>query len=62
MQGDLEDQNMAIEKLKAMLEIKQTEFEELQGTLREAVSEGKQLDSMIEERDLIIQDLEAQLQ
>ena len=59
MQGDLQDQNMAIEKLKAMLEIKQTEFEELQSTLREAVNEGKELDSMLEERDMIIVDLEA---
>ena len=44
-----------------MIERKQREFDELQNTLRDAISEGNQLDALIDDRDSIIAELEAQL-
>ncbi len=47
-----------IDLLKAELEKRNREFDELQTVLREALAEGKDLDGMIEDWDKIIAELE----
>ena len=61
LQADVADKQRLIDALKDQLARKQEEFEELQGVLRDAMNEGRDLDSMISERDSIIAQLEAQL-
>lgn len=61
MQDEIEARERRLEQLKSEFNSRQKELEELQGALREALGEGKELDSMIDERDLIIAQLEAEL-
>ena len=61
MRDGAEAQGRKIALLREELEGRQNEMGELQGVLREALEEGKELDGMIEERDRIIAELEAQL-
>ena len=61
MQDEIEEKSKIIEQLKADIEKKQREFDEIQLTLREAIHEGKSLDNCIDDREKVILKLEGQL-
>ncbi len=61
LQAEIEEKEQRLEQLKDEFERKQKELDELQGALSDALGEGKELDAMIDERDMIIADLENQL-
>ena len=61
MQQEIEARERRLDQLKIEFDEKQKELEELQGALRDALGEGKELDAMIDERDVIIAELENQL-
>lgn len=58
LQAEIEEKEARLAELKEEWEAKQRELDELQNALRDALSEGKELDAMIDERDVIIADLE----
>jgi chaperonin cofactor prefoldin len=59
MHAEIDEKQRIIDLLKAELEKRQWEFDELQNVLRDALGEGKDLDLMIEDWDKTIAELEA---
>ena len=61
MQGSIEAQEHKLSALKDESDQKQSTFDELQTNLRNTVEEGKEFDSMLDDRDQLIAELEQQL-